>query len=93
MKWCLHSFYYFIIPLDIYKYKTFNKSYDYILTIIDIFSKFDWTITNKKKVGDFITQAFEIIFKDSYHTKMCTDKGLEIINKSTQTLLMHKDNL
>ena len=67
-----------------------NKNFNYILTVIDIFSKFAWAIPIKNKTGDSITRAFEIIFKDRIPTKLHTDKGLEFINKSTQNLFKRK---
>ena len=72
------------------KNKSQNKNFNYILTVIDIFSKFAWAIPIKNKTGDSITRAFEIIFKDRIPTKLHTDKGLEFINKSTQNLFKRK---
>ena len=74
------------------KNKSQNKNFNYILTVIDIFSKFAWAIPIKNKTGDSITRAFEIIFKDRIPTKLHTDKGLEFINKSTQNLFKRKES-
>ena len=76
--------------VDMQKNKFQNKNFNYILTVIDIFSKFAWAIPIKNKTGDSITRAFEIIFKDRIPTKLHTDKGLEFINKSTQNLFKRK---
>ena len=76
--------------VDMQKNKSQNKNFNYILTVIDIFSKFAWAIPIKNKTGDSITRAFEIIFKDRIPTKLHTDKGLEFINKSTQNLFKRK---
>ena len=72
------------------KNKSQNKNFNYILTVIDIFSKFAWEIPIKNKTGDSITRAFEIILKDRIPAKLHTDKGLEFINKSTQNLFKRK---
>ena len=77
--------------VDMQKYKTYNKNYNYILTVIDIFSKFAWALPIKNKTGDNITRAFEKLFKDRIPSKIHTDKGLEFINKSTQNLFKRKN--
>ena len=67
--------------VDMQKNKSQNKNFNYILTVIDIFSKFAWAIPIKNKTGDSITRAFEIIFKDRIPTKL---------QKSTQNLFKRK---
>ena len=52
--------------VDMQKNKSQNKNFNYILTVIDIFSKFAWAIPIKNKTGDSITRAFEIIFRIEY---------------------------
>ena len=42
-----------------------NRSYRYILVVIDNFSKYGWTIHLKSKYGQSITDAFSQIFKTS----------------------------
>ena len=72
--------------VDMQKLRKYNKNYNYILTVIDIFSKFAWAIPIKKKTGEEILKAFNIIFKYRRPMKIHTDKGLEFINKPTQNL-------
>ena len=64
-----------------------NKNTNYILTIIDVFSKFAWAIPIKRKTGDEIAEAFKTIFLYRQPKKLHTDKGTEFINKKTQELL------
>lgn len=59
---------------------------NYILTVIDIFSKYAWGIPIKNKTGKEITRAFSKIFEYRSPRKLHTDKGLEFINKDTQSL-------
>ena len=59
---------------------------NYTLTVIDIFSKFARAIPMKKKTGEEIKSAFNIIFKDKKPTKIHIDKRSEFINKPTQNL-------
>lgn len=72
--------------VDMQKYKTQNKNINYILTVMDIFSKYAWAIPIKKKTGNDIAEAFQNIFKKRIPRKIHTDKGLEFINKPTQEL-------
>jgi hypothetical protein len=37
--------------VDMQKYKTQNKNINYILTVIDVFSKYAWAIPIKNKTG------------------------------------------
>ena len=60
-----------------------NKSYRYILVVIDNFSKFGWTIPLKNKFSQSITDAFSEIIKSSNRKPnlLETDDGKEYINK------------
>ena len=78
--------------VDMQKNKSQNKNFNYILTVIDIFSKFAWAIPIKNKTGDSITRAFEIIFKDRIPTKLHTDKGLEFIKQINPEFIQKKRN-
>ena len=58
---------------------------NYILTVIDVFSKYAW-FSLLEKTGNEITQAFQKIFKGRKPERLQTDKGTEFINKQTQEL-------
>ena len=68
------------------KLSSVSKNFNYILTVIDIFSKFAWAITIKMKTGEEIMRSLSIIFRDRKPSKIHTDKGLEFINKPTLNL-------
>ena len=72
--------------VDMQKFSSVNKKFNYILTVIDISSKFAWAIPIKKKTGEEIMRAFNIIFRGRKPSKIHTDKGLEFINKPTQNV-------
>lgn len=72
--------------VDMQNYKFHNRQYNYILTVIDIFSKFAWALPIRKKTGEEIKNAFVTLFKERIPLKIQTDKGLEFINKTTQEL-------
>ena len=69
-----------------------DRGYNYILTVIDVFSKYAWAVPVKRKTGEEISNSFEKIFKERMPTKLHTDKGLEFINKTTKELL-RKNNI
>ena len=60
-----------------------NKSYRYILAVVDIFSKIGWTIPLKNKYAQSITDAFSQIIKTSRRKPnlLESDDGKEYVNK------------
>jgi len=70
--------------VDMQNYKDQRKNY--ILTVIDIFSKYAWAVPIHKKTGEEIKTSFQKLFKERIPSKIQTDKGLEFINKPTQEL-------
>ena len=64
-----------------------NDNFNYILTVIDVLSKYAWAIPIKRKSGDFIVEAFQSIFKERKPKLLQTDHGSEFISKKTQALL------
>ena len=64
------------------KFVKLNRGYRYLLTCIDIFSKYSWVIPLKDKKGITIK-----IFKERKPKFLWTDKGKEFYNKQVQDLL------
>ena len=62
-------------------------NYNYILTVINVFSKYAWAITIKNKSGNEESSAFQQIFKEKIPTNLHTDKATEFKNKGTKDLL------
>ena len=50
--------------VDLSKESGSNYSIRYLLTCIDVFSKFAWAVPMKTKTADSTAAAFKIIFKD-----------------------------
>lgn len=48
--------------VDMIAYAGQNKGYKYLLTVIDIFSKYAWAVPIKSKTGEDVTNAMESIF-------------------------------
>ena len=73
--------------VEMQKFAKLNKGYRYLLTCIDIFSKYSWVIPLKDKKGITIKNALEKIFKQRKSKLLWTDKGKEFYNKQVQNLL------
>jgi len=74
--------------IDMQLYSKFNKGYRYLLTIIDVFSKFAWVIPLKTKAGTNVVKAFEAVFKKGRKpNKIWVDQGSEFYNKSFKNFL------
>ena len=66
----------------------YNNNYKYILTVIDVLSKYVWVEPIKAKTGENLVSAFEKILKkhrkpETFHS----DKGTEFTNRKFQALL------
>ena len=73
--------------VEMQKFAKLNKGYRYLLTCIDIFSKFAWVIPLKDKRGIAIKNALEKIFNKRKPKFLWTDNGKEFYNKQVQDLL------
>src|SRR3569832_1710700 len=70
----------------------FNNNYKFMLTCIDIFSKFAWVEKLKSKSSDQVTQAFEKILQYGWTPwKLRSDKGKEFVNSKFQGFLKRHD--
>ena len=72
---------------DMQALSTRNKGTKFILTFIDVFSKYAWAIPVKNKGGPEMKNAFELLFQMSKRPKpdkLQTDSGKEFLNKEVQ---------
>ena len=73
---------------DMKEYFTFNKSYKYILTIIDNSSKYAWAIPLKSKTGVELMTVFKNLFKQGQIPKnLHVDRETEFYNANVKKLL------
>ena len=68
-------------------FSSFNKGFKYILTVIDVFSKYAWAILIKDKTAASVTKAFEKIIRDRIPKKFWVDEGKEFYNTTFKKLL------
>ena len=64
-----------------------NNGIKYLLTVIDIFSKFIWIVHLQRKTGQEVANTFSRILKERRHSKMWVDKGRQFHNKDVQKLV------
>ena len=63
--------------VDVQKLKRENKGTNYLLTVVDVFSKYAWVLPIKQKTGPLVAEALATLFKTSKRTpqKLQTDDG------------------
>ena len=75
--------------VEMRSYARVNRGNNYILTVIDVLSKFAWALPLKTKSAKQVTGAFEKIFGSSKcsPTNMQTDKGKEFYNSDVRGMM------
>ena len=73
---------------DVQTLSRYNKGYKYLLTCIDIFSKYAWVVSLKTKQGQELVKAFQTILASGRKpSKLQTDQGTEFLNCVFQKFL------
>ncbi|XP_015124149.1 uncharacterized protein LOC107046139 [Diachasma alloeum] len=74
--------------VDMTAYSRENKGYKYLLTVIDIFSKYVWAVPTKTKYGKDVTNAMESVLKQGrIPKKLHVDRGKEFYNREFKKLM------
>ena len=73
--------------VEMQKFAKLNKGYRYLLTCIDIFSKYSWVITLKDKKRINVKNALQKIFKQRKCEFLWVDRDKEFYNKQVHDLL------
>ena len=77
--------------VDMTLLSTENNAYRYLLTCIDVFSKYARVEPLKTKTGNAITVAFTKMIADKQCKLLQTDKGTEFLNSTFQKLLKERN--
>ena len=64
-----------------------NNRVNFLLLVIDIFSKYGWIIPLKDKKGETVANALKTIFEERKPGKLWTNKGREFYNKDVKDLI------
>jgi len=72
--------------VEMQAFSKFKRGVRYLLTVIDVFSKYGWMLLLKDKTGKSVADAFKEIFKKSKRKpkKLWTDEGREFYNKHVE---------
>lgn len=81
--------------MDVQDLAKYNDNYRYLLTVIDIFSKFLNIVQLRSKTGTLVPSVFRWIFKDPKYSKpirrrpiwVRTDRDKEFLNTSFRDML------
>ena len=73
--------------VDMQPYSRWNRGYKYLLTVLDVFSKYAWVVPIKDKKGETITKAFKVIVGKRKPVYLWTDKGTEFYNSNFKEYL------
>lgn len=78
--------------VDLSKLAKYNDGYKYLLTCIDVFSKFAWAVPLKDKTGKSLVVSFQdrILLKRKPRV-LQTDKGTEFTNRLFQSFLKQQN--
>lgn len=74
---------------DLKSLAKWNKGYQYLITVIDVLSKFAWAEPIKSKGGEQVKQGLERIWKRAYPRqplRVQSDLGKEFYNSKVQAL-------
>ena len=75
--------------VEMIPYACDNKGYRYLLTIIDIFSKYAWAVPVKRKTGKDVSEAMKsVLLKGRVPNNLHTDRGKEFYNTDFQKLTL-----
>ena len=78
--------------MDLAKLSSYNKGFKYLLTCINVLSRYQWVVPLTDKTGKILKDAFQVIFKSGRRPiHLQTDKGTEFINRVFQTFLKEHD--
>ena len=74
--------------VDMSPFSRSNKGYKYLLTVIDVYSKYGWIVPLKTRTGKEVAQAFRKLFHNNGHPiRLWTDKGTELNNRQLKGVL------
>ena len=78
--------------VDLGKLASYSKGFEYLLTCIDVLSKYAWVVPLKDKTGKSLKEAFQVIFKTGRQPiRLQTDRGTEFTNRVFQKFLKEND--
>jgi transposase InsO family protein len=75
---------------DLSTLSKYNDKYKYLLNVIDVFSRFAWSVLLKDKACKSIAAALTSLFQNRKPITIQSDKGTEFVNVTVQQYLKGK---
>ena len=66
--------------IDLSSLSKYNEIYRYLLNVINIFSRYAWSVPLKDKTGTSIKAELNYLFRDRKPITIQSDKGTEFVN-------------
>jgi hypothetical protein len=79
-----------MILADLSAMAKYNSNYKYLLNVIDLFSRYAWSVPLKHKTGRSVVTALATIFQDRKPNTMQSDKGTGFVNATVQQYLQRE---
>ena len=76
--------------MDIRNHSRDNDGVNYLLTVVDCFSRRGWAVPVKYKTGEKVAEALDKVLRGSSYFSLQTDKGKEFYNTHVQNLLRQR---
>ena len=74
--------------VDMTPFSRSNKGFKYLLTVIDVYSKYGWIVPLKTKTGKEVAHAFQkLLFLNGHPSRLWTDKGTEFYDQQLKAVL------
>ena len=73
--------------VDMSSFSRPNRGYKFLLTVIDVYSKYGWIVPLKNKTGKEVAGGFTTLFKIAVPSRLWTDKGTEFYNQHVRRVL------
>ena len=73
--------------VDMSSFSRSNRGYKFLLTVIDVYSKYGWIVPLKNKTGKEVAAALAKLFKIAVPSRLWTDKGTEFYNQHVRRVL------
>ena len=80
-----------VVLVDMSSFFRSNKGYKFLLTVIDVYSKYGWIVPLKTKIGKEVAQTFRKLFRNGHPGRLWTDKGTEFYNRQLKGVLEAND--
>ena len=76
--------------VEVQQLSCYNKGVRYLLTVVDVFSKYVWVRSLTRKTGVEVERAFQSIFREGRKPlRLQTDDGKEFYSKSVSAFVKH----